>query len=99
MIDFDSSDSSDYKQKGRKKKILRKNELIKLCAKLTTKLLMKAYKSKIIKLKLDEDPFQLRIYFLIFVESLEMIFSQYKETCEVLLDDPKIGGDNIKDFF
>ena len=27
-----------------------------------------------------------------------MIFSQYTETCEVLLDYPKIGGDNIKDF-
>ena len=35
------------------------------------------------------------IYFLTFVESLEMIFSQYKETCEVLLDYQKIGGDNI----
>ena len=30
-----------------------------------------------------------------FVESLEMIFSQYKETCEVLLDYPKIGGGDI----
>ena len=27
-----------------------------------------------------------------------MIFSQYKETCVVLLDYPKIGGENIKDF-
>ena len=27
-----------------------------------------------------------------------MIFSQYEETCEVLLDDPKIGGENIKEF-
>ena len=27
-----------------------------------------------------------------------MIFSQYKETCEVLLDYSKIGGDNIKYF-
>ena len=25
-----------------------------------------------------------------------MIFSQYRETCEVLLDYPKIGGDNVK---
>ena len=24
-----------------------------------------------------------------------MIFSQYRETCEVLLDDPKIGGDDV----
>ena len=27
-----------------------------------------------------------------------MIFSQYKETCEVILDYPKIGGQNIKEF-
>ena len=44
---------------------------------------------------MDEDPLQRRIYFITFVELLEMIFSQYKETCEVLLDYPKIGGDNI----
>ena len=25
-----------------------------------------------------------------------MIFSQYKETCEVLLDHPKIGGEDMK---
>ena len=24
-----------------------------------------------------------------------MIFSQYRETCEVLLDYPRIGGDNV----
>ena len=53
---------------------------------------------KIIKFKLDEDPLQRLIYFLTFAESLEMIFSHYKETCEVLLDYPKIGGENIKDF-
>ena len=44
---------------------------------------------------MDEDPLRCRLYFLTFVESLEMIFSQYKETCEVLLDYPKIGGDDI----
>ena len=27
-----------------------------------------------------------------------MIFDQYKETCELLLDSPKIGGENIKYF-
>ena len=57
-----------------------------------------SYKSKIIRVRLDEDPLQRRIYFLTFVESLEMIFSKYKETFEVLLDYPKIGGGNIKDF-
>ena len=44
---------------------------------------------------MDEDPLQHRIYFLTFVESLDMIFSQYTETCEVLLGYPKIGGDDI----
>ena len=48
---------------------------------------------------MDEDPLQRRIYFLAFVESLEMIFSQYSETCGVLLDYPKIGrGDIIEDY-
>ena len=44
---------------------------------------------------MDEDPLQHQIYFRTFVESLEMIFSQYIETCEVLIDYPKIGGDDI----
>ena len=44
---------------------------------------------------MDEYPLQRRIYLLTFVESLEMIFSQYTETCEVLLDYSKIGGDDI----
>ena len=47
---------------------------------------------------MDKDPLQRRIYFLTFVESLEMIFSQYTETCEVLLDDPKTGGEYIEAF-
>ena len=44
---------------------------------------------------MDEYPLQLRIYFITFLELLETIFSQYTETCEVLLDYPKIGGDYI----
>ena len=53
----------------------------------------------IIRFKIDEDPLQLRIYFLTFVESLEIIFSQYTETCEVIIDYPKIGGcDIIEDY-
>ena len=39
---------------------------------------------------------QRRINFLTFIESTEMIFSQYKETCELLLDYPKIGEKDIK---
>ena len=44
---------------------------------------------------MDEDPLQRRIYFLTFIDSLDMIFSQYRETCEFLLDYPKIGGDDV----
>ena len=62
------------------------------------KFLTTAYKSKIIRFKMDEDPLQLRIYFFSFVESIEMISSQYKETCEVLLYYQKIGRENIKEF-
>ena len=59
---------------------------------------MTAYKSKIIRFKMDEDPLQRRIYFPTFIYSLDMIFSQYRETCEVLLDYPKIGGDNFIEY-
>ena len=44
---------------------------------------------------MDEDPLHRRIYFLTFIESLDMIFSQYRETCKVLLDYQKIGGDDV----
>ena len=44
---------------------------------------------------MDEDPLQRRICFLTFIDSLHMIFSQFTETCEVLLDYPKIGGDDV----
>ena len=46
---------------------------------------------------MDRDPLQRRIYFLTFVESLEIIFSRYTETCEVIIDYPKIGGGDIED--
>ena len=59
---------------------------------------MTAYKSKITRIKTDQDLLQRRIYFLTFLESLEMILSQYTETCEVLLDYLKKGGDIIKYF-
>ena len=48
---------------------------------------------------MDKDPLQRRIYFLIFVEYFDMIFSQYTETCGVLLDYPKIGGDDIIEYY
>ena len=72
--------------------------LIKLCARLTAELPTTSYISKIIWFKLDENSLLGRIYFLTFLESLEMMFSQYEETCEVLLEYPKIGGENITEF-
>ena len=44
---------------------------------------------------MDEDPLQRRIYFLTFIDLLDMIFLQYRQTCQVLLDYPKIGGDDV----
>ena len=51
-----------------------KKDPIRLCATLTAKLLTTAFKSKIIRFKLDEDPLQRRIYFLTLIDSLNMIF-------------------------
>ena len=96
--DSDSSDDSHYIRKRRKYKKHRKKYLIRLCATLTEKLSTTAYKSKIIRFKMDEDPLQYWIYFLTFIDSLDMIFSQYRKTCEVLLDYPKIVGDDVKDY-
>ena len=73
--DSDSSYNSDYRCKRRKRESDRENYLIKLCARLTAKLPTIAYKSKITRFKMDEDPLQCRIYLLTFVESLEMIFT------------------------
>ena len=60
------------------------------------KLLTTEFKSKMIRFKLDEDPLQRRIYFLTFIDSLNMVFTQYRETYEVLRDYPKMEGENIK---
>ena len=74
----------------------RKRDQIRLCANLTAKLLTTAFKSKMIQFKFDEDPLQRRIYFLTFIDSLNMIFSPYKETYEVLKDYPKLEGNIYK---
>ena len=93
--DSDYSDDSHYRRKQFKKKEHHKKNLTKQCATLTEKLLTTASKSKTIRFKMDEDPLQRRSYFLTFIELLDMIFSQYTEACEVLLDYPNIGGDDI----
>ena len=91
----DSSDNIHYRRNLCSNKKHWENNPIKKCSTLTAKFLTTAYKPKIIRFKMDKDPLQRRIFFLTFFESLEMIFSQYTETCEGLLDYPKIGGDNV----
>ena len=51
-----------------------------------------------IRFKLDEDPLQRRIHFITFIDSFNMVFSQYRETYEVLRDYPKMEGGNVKDY-
>ena len=75
----DSSDDSEYIRKRHKNKNHWKNDPIKLCKKLTEKLLTTTYKSKIIKFKLDKDLLQRRIFFLTFLESLDIIFPSIKK--------------------
>ena len=57
----DSSEESHYRRRRRNNKKHRKNDPIRLCATLTTKLLTTAFKSKIFRFKSDEDPLQRRI--------------------------------------
>ena len=97
--DSDSSNDSHYRRKRRKNKKHPKNDLIKLCATVTAKFLTTVYRQKIVRFIMDEDRLQRRIYFLTFVELLEMIFSQYTETCEILLDHPKIGGGDVIEYY
>ena len=59
--DSDSSEDSHYRRRRRKNKKHREKDPIRLCATLTAKLLTTAFKSKIIRFKLDEDPLQRRI--------------------------------------
>ena len=69
-----SSDDSDlsydihYRRKRCKDKKNMKNDPIRLCVTLTANFLKTAYKSKIIRFDMDEDPLQRWIYFLTFID-------------------------------
>ena len=82
--DSDSSDDSHYRRKRRKNKEHRKKDPISLYATSTEKLLTTEYKSKIIKFKMDEDTLQRRIYFLAFIDSVDMIFHCTEKLVEFL---------------
>ena len=77
--DSDSSNGSHYRRKQRKDKRHREKYPIRLCATLTGKLLTTEYMSKIVRFKIDEDPLQRRIYFLAFIDSLDMIFQSIEK--------------------
>ena len=78
LSDSGSSGDSNYKHRKRENKKKqwkrKKQDPIKLCPNLTANLLTTAYKSKVLRFKLDQDPLQHWIYFLTFIESLQMIF-------------------------
>ena len=76
--DSDSSKDGHYRRRRHKHTEHQKKDPIRLCATLTAKLLTTAFKLKMIRFKLDEDLLQRRIYFLTFIDSLDMIFSQYR---------------------
>ena len=74
----ESSDDDNFKQrrctkKNKKKRQGKKsfNDTIKKCAKFI-KLITETYKSKGIKLKLDEDPLQFRVYLLSLTKPLKI---------------------------
>ena len=72
--DSDLPDDSHYRRKRQKDKKHWKKDPIRPCATLTAKLLTTAYNLKIVRFEMDEDPLQRRIYFLKFIDSLDMIF-------------------------
>ena len=97
--DSDSSEEGHYRRRRHTHTEHRKKYLIILYSNLTAKLLTTVFKSQMIQFKLDEDPLQRLIYFLTFIDSLNMVFSQYRETYEVLREYPKNGGGKYKRFF
>ena len=82
LSESDSYDNSDNKikriNKSNKYWKRKKQDPIKLCAKLTELFLTTTYKLKVIRFKLDGYPLQPRISFITSMELLEIIFSQYK---------------------
>ena len=68
------------------------DDRIKQCLNLTVKLPKYAYKSMVIKLKLDKDPLQNWVYLLSFINSLKILLDQFSEAYMLLMDYPYIRG-------
>ena len=67
-------------------------------AKLIAKLLTAAYKSKVVRFKLDKDPLNFRVYFLSLLNSLKIALSKFSETYMLIADYPFIRGEEIPDY-
>ena len=77
---------------------IRKKDPIRLCATLTAKVLTTAFKSKMIRFKLDEDPLQRWIYFLTFIDSLNMVFPNIEKLMKCSDIIQKMEGGTVKDY-
>ena len=69
------------------------NHPIKKCANITA-----VYASKVIKLKLYEDPLQRRDCFLYLINSFKVILSQFKGTYMLLMEYPYIRWEHFPDY-
>ena len=65
---------------------------IKKCAKLTDDLITDAYRSNVIRFKLDKDTLQHCVYLLSFMNSLKNLFSRFSGTYMLLIYYPSIRG-------
>ena len=88
----------DAQDKNKCRSITRFDEPIKKCAKLTAKLLTAAYKSKVVKLKLYEDPVKRRVYFLSFMNSLKIVLSNVSEIRMLIMECPSIRGEELPNY-
>ena len=70
-------------------------EPIKKCMNIISKIPTAAYKSKVIKLKLNEDPLHRRVYFLSFMNSLKIVLSSFSYIYTFLMDYTSIRGKEI----
>ena len=78
-------------KKNRRSKT-RFDKTIKKCAKLTVKKITSAYKSKVIKFKLEKDLIQILVYFLSLMNSLKIILSPFSDKYMLLMDYPFTKG-------
>ena len=77
---------------------MRFHDPIKKCTNFKSKLPIASYKSKVKRFKLDEDPLDLRIYFLSLMNSLKILLSKFKETYILIMDYPSTSREYLPDY-